>query len=611
MIELLVVITVIGILATMTTTGFTTYQADARDAQRSSQATILAEALEKYYDANGEYPSCSAVSNPNAGIVTTTVLRNVETKTLLIPRSAATETNSIKCLDLTGAPGEADIFAYVGDGSAACNTGAACLEWTLKYREEATGQIKTITSRRKTAIATSGDTVVSGTPVGLTQITLNWTTVNNALNYRVQQASDSAFTTGLVETTSAGTSTPMTGLAAGTLYYFRVMPNAAGSAGNWSNSLSLTTNQLATPVVTVAINSASQITFNWNAIAFAQNYTVNFSTNSSFTSPQVITGITTTSSVFSGLTPGVLYYFRVQALAPEDTGDWSATKSATTAMSDNFNRTGATLGVTSTGGVAWNVLSGAWSTNGTRAVTSSAVSTNPLAVIESSRADVDVSADIGTGDALYFRVNDATNWWRLREQTNTQSSTYYTSEPYTYYTYTYSPGPWVYDMSFCEDGNIYPSPAGPYYGGASASNGYLDTYYGVNGSIGSGGCGPSFYNNRGFLVTYYSRTIYTNSTANTGYTSVAHTTYTDYYGLVLEKSVGGTISQVWAQPDTTTRPTMARAMTAGNSIGVYSAASGSPLTTVTDAFGASFTKHGIGRGGSTAGSSGIDNFAIN
>jgi len=331
-VELLVVIAVIGILTTISLISFTRYQADTRDTQRSSKTTILAEALEKYYDKNGEYPSCSAVSDSNAVNVTTNVLLGVELNTLLTPKSAPTDTNSIKCTDITGAVGEADVFAYVGDGSAACTSGQACLSWTLKYKEESTGLIKTIASRRMTSIATSGSTTLTSTDISFTQIDLSWTAVNNASNYTVQQATNNTFTANLVQSTSVSTSASATGLTAGTTYYFRVVPNATGSTGNWSNTTSTTTGQLATPVATVTTNSTSQITFNWNVITQATSYTVNRSLSSSFTSPTVISGITTTSNISTGLAAGTTYYFRVQALNASDTSDWSATQSATTTI---------------------------------------------------------------------------------------------------------------------------------------------------------------------------------------------------------------------------------------------------------------------------------------
>ncbi len=46
LIELIVVIAVIGILATISIVGFNRFQGDTRDARRSSSATVIAEALE-------------------------------------------------------------------------------------------------------------------------------------------------------------------------------------------------------------------------------------------------------------------------------------------------------------------------------------------------------------------------------------------------------------------------------------------------------------------------------------------------------------------------------------------------------------------------------------
>ena len=61
LVELIVVIVVIAILATLATLGFNRYLEDGRDNRRTANATTIAEALEKYYDKNGEYPSCANV----------------------------------------------------------------------------------------------------------------------------------------------------------------------------------------------------------------------------------------------------------------------------------------------------------------------------------------------------------------------------------------------------------------------------------------------------------------------------------------------------------------------------------------------------------------------
>jgi prepilin-type N-terminal cleavage/methylation domain-containing protein len=56
-VELAVVIVVVGILAVMAVVLYSRSQMDARDTKRSSDATIMVSALEKYYLDNGEYPS--------------------------------------------------------------------------------------------------------------------------------------------------------------------------------------------------------------------------------------------------------------------------------------------------------------------------------------------------------------------------------------------------------------------------------------------------------------------------------------------------------------------------------------------------------------------------
>ena len=69
-IEILIVVGIIGILATIGFIGFGRYQADTRDSERSSKATIIIEALEKYYDKNGEYPSCGALTGDPQTVIT-------------------------------------------------------------------------------------------------------------------------------------------------------------------------------------------------------------------------------------------------------------------------------------------------------------------------------------------------------------------------------------------------------------------------------------------------------------------------------------------------------------------------------------------------------------
>ena len=146
-VEIAVVVVIISILATLVTVGFNRTQADTRDTLRSSRTTVIANALEKYYDENGDYPSCSSLTQ-SGSVVANSVLAGIDPATLLTPKSAAAATNSISCADLTTTTGP-DTYAYIGDGTASCSTGAACTRWTLKYIDEGSNQIKTISSQHK------------------------------------------------------------------------------------------------------------------------------------------------------------------------------------------------------------------------------------------------------------------------------------------------------------------------------------------------------------------------------------------------------------------------------------------------------------------------------
>lgn len=145
-IELIVVITVISILTALGVYSFSRIQASSRDSQRSVKITMIAEALEKYYGQNGEYPSCTDMSQTPATIIANTLPRLLA-EALASPTATSGSSSILaNCADL-GSTG--DDFAYVGtnsaDGLTACTT--YCLQWTLKYREEATGNIIPRTSR--------------------------------------------------------------------------------------------------------------------------------------------------------------------------------------------------------------------------------------------------------------------------------------------------------------------------------------------------------------------------------------------------------------------------------------------------------------------------------
>jgi len=84
---------------------------------------------------------------------------------------------------------------------------------------------------------------------------------------------------------------------------------------------------LGTPVLTATVNSPTQVTTNWSPVTNATDlttYTLMRATNSEFTAGIVTTkGIENTNSVSTGLVSGRTYYFKVQAVSPDDTSEFS------------------------------------------------------------------------------------------------------------------------------------------------------------------------------------------------------------------------------------------------------------------------------------------------
>lgn len=148
LIEIIIGIVIIGILATATAVSYSSIMASTRDNDRTSKIEAISNALEKYYDENGEYPSCANMSL-TTDEVTEQVLGGIPSSVLTMP-TAPSGTNSIlpNCADL---PDDTDAIAYIGDDTSACRTDigstSACRFYTLKYFDESTRTIISVLSR--------------------------------------------------------------------------------------------------------------------------------------------------------------------------------------------------------------------------------------------------------------------------------------------------------------------------------------------------------------------------------------------------------------------------------------------------------------------------------
>lgn len=154
-VELVVVMVTIGIITATTTFAYTSIQKQSRDSHRSADATVVVEGLEKYYAANGEYPSVSKVTATNATSVKQ--LLNLDNLDGLVAQNAApgTTVNIWKA----GSATPTNKLAYTGntDQSASCLTGNTatdvCDDFKIQYYTEDSGTVETIYSRSKAPAA--------------------------------------------------------------------------------------------------------------------------------------------------------------------------------------------------------------------------------------------------------------------------------------------------------------------------------------------------------------------------------------------------------------------------------------------------------------------------
>lgn len=403
LVEVIVIIVVIAILATIASLGLNRYLEDGRDTQRTSSITTIQEALEKYYNVNGEYPSCGAIT-ANGATVSTNTLKGIDQASLIVPSASSSTTNSIRCgTTLTPGGTAGDFIQYVGDGSPDCTGNGSCLSYTLRYRNEAKNTVVEVQSRHTVDIATSGGGDLKATTTGFTTANVNWKTTNNVVNYTLQRSTSDDFSTSLVNATYSGTSTGITGLTSGTEYFFRVRGNGTAQTGEWSNTATIRTLELGDLDLTATVNSATQITTNWTVPDNANGtttYTIQRATNIGFTTGlSTVSGITGTSRVWTGLTAGETYFFRVQAVATGDTSDWSNVTSSSTVPPAPTGVT-ATVNSATQYRIAWNAASGAASYVIRYGTTSSANSYSTTTTSTS----INISTSILQGTTHYFKV---------------------------------------------------------------------------------------------------------------------------------------------------------------------------------------------------------------
>jgi RHS repeat-associated protein len=186
-----------------------------------------------------------------------------------------------------------------------------------------------------TASAASGNTTTS--------FLAGWQAVSGITGYRLDVSltnSFSGFVTGYNDLVVSTTSQPVTGLAPGTTYYYRVRAvNGSGASENSGTITAIT--KMSPPAAGVATNVTSDsFTATWENVTGATEYRLDVSIKQSFA--DFVTGfnnllVSGLTKNVTGLTEKVTYYYRVRAVRTGETTGNSNTVTGVN-LSQNYVR---------------------------------------------------------------------------------------------------------------------------------------------------------------------------------------------------------------------------------------------------------------------------------
>jgi len=177
----------------------------------------------------------------------------------------------------------------------------------------------------------------SASSVTVSSFTANWNSGYNVYFLDVSASSTfSTFISGYNNLSCSGTSKNVTGLSSGTTYYYRLRGYlSSGQPTANSNTITVTTAQPA-PSAPTGLNATNigvtSFAANWGTVSGATSYRLDVSASSSFST--FVTGynnltVSSTTQNVTGLTPNVVYYFRVRAVNSSGTSSNSSTYSVT------------------------------------------------------------------------------------------------------------------------------------------------------------------------------------------------------------------------------------------------------------------------------------------
>ncbi len=168
--------------------------------------------------------------------------------------------------------------------------------------------------------------------------TLQWNAAGGATSYHVQLASDSLFSSIVLDdSTVAGTSRQAGPLSSNSTYFWRVSAKNSGGTSAYSSVWNFTTGIAPPPAPTLlspvsgSTNQPTTLTLSWNSSATAASYRLQVATDSLFTALVLDDStVTTTSRQVGPLSNSTLYYWRVSAKNTGGSSGFSSTWNFTT-----------------------------------------------------------------------------------------------------------------------------------------------------------------------------------------------------------------------------------------------------------------------------------------
>ncbi|MEO8109114.1 MAG: reprolysin-like metallopeptidase [Ginsengibacter sp.] len=219
---------------------------------------------------------------------------------------------------------------------------------------------------------TTATPAVCNAPSGLTassitisSATVSWTAVSGAASYAVDYKLNTSSTWISAATATTSTSVALSGLAAGSLYDYRVSTNCGAIGTSGFTVAQFTTATQAgcgdpSPITASGITTNSA-TLNWTAVSNAQSYTVLYKLQSASTNTKLTINQPATSVNLTGLTAGSVYDWKIRATCASGTGNIISAQ-FTTANPGVCNAPSGlnASSITTTGAtISWTAVSGA------------------------------------------------------------------------------------------------------------------------------------------------------------------------------------------------------------------------------------------------------------